>query len=109
VTPLIASLLLLFATAGTPGPSADVVRVDGRGAISLAGYDCVAVARSSVVSRVCHDAANDVAVAEVGARYRAYCDVPRPLVDAWLSAPSMGRFHAERLARGHDCPDGAPR
>lgn len=104
MTPLIASILLLFASASMPvGEAAEVALVEGLGPTSLAGFDCVAIARSALVSSVCHDASRGLAIAVVGGRARAYCDVPRALVDAWLAAPSMGRFHAERIESGHRC------
>ncbi|MCA3178793.1 MAG: KTSC domain-containing protein [Burkholderiaceae bacterium] len=103
MTPLIASILLMFATANQPAAAAELVLVDGLGPTSLRGFDCTAIARSALVSSVCHDPSRDFAIAVVGGRARAYCDVPKPLVDAWLAAPSMGRFHAERIEPAHRC------
>ena len=100
---LIAIILTTLAmTLAGPAP-AEVVAVEGLGARSLAGFDCVAISRSATIGRVCHDAARARVLAEVGGRWQAYCDVPRDLVDAWLAAPSMGRFHAQRIATGHRC------
>jgi hypothetical protein len=110
LTPLIASILLLFATSAPPaGGAAEMLMVEGLGATSLRGFECVAIARSALVSSVCHDASRDLALAVVGGRARAYCDVSRPLVDAWLAAPSMGRFHAELIEPAHRCDGSAPR
>jgi hypothetical protein len=110
---LLASLLMMFATAGTPRDApAEVVGTDALGPVSLETFECVSVARSAVVGRVCHDAARRIAVAEVGGRMRAYCGMSRETRDAWLAAPSMGRFHAERVEGSHRCepspPTGAP-
>jgi hypothetical protein len=104
LTPLIASILLLLATPAPPvGEVAEIVLVDGLGPISLRGFECTAIGRSALVSSVCHDATRDLAIAVVGGRTRAYCDVSRDLVDAWLAAPSMGRFHTELIAPAHRC------
>jgi hypothetical protein len=104
LTPLIASILLLLATAALPaGEAAEMVLVEGLGPTSLRGFDCTAIGRSALVSSVCHDPTRDLAIAVVGGRTRAYCDVPRELIDAWLAAPSMGRFHAALVDPAHRC------
>ncbi len=110
MTPLIASILLTLAHAWLPpGDAAEVLLVEGLGPTSLLGFDCVAIARSTVVSSVCHDAATERAIAVVGGRARVYCGVSREHVDAWLAAPSMGRHHAERIAPSHRCDEDASR
>ncbi|HYF60745.1 MAG TPA: hypothetical protein VEA81_17490 [Burkholderiaceae bacterium] len=110
---LLASLMLLVfglrGPAAADVPAAEVVVVEDRGPTSLAGFDCTSIARSAVVTRVCHHAGDAIALAEVRGRWLAWCDVPRALVDAWLAAPSMGRFHAERLAGAPRCPGGRAR
>jgi hypothetical protein len=104
VTPLIASIVLSLASVWLPaGDAAEVLLVEGMGPTSLRGFDCIAIARSTVVSRVCHDAAGERAIAVVAGRARAYCGMSRDRVDAWLAAPSMGRHHAEHVAPSHRC------
>ncbi|RPH46557.1 MAG: hypothetical protein EHM87_01500, partial [Burkholderiales bacterium] len=73
-------------------PSGEVVMVEGQGPVPLEAVECVAIARSATVSRLCHDPARSLAYAEVQGRFRPFCDVDRSLLDAWLAAPSMGRF-----------------
>jgi hypothetical protein len=107
VSALLFALLALL-SGGSPGAaghvSADeVVIVEGIGPVALAGLECTAIGRSSAVTRVCRDATGTRAVAEVAGRTLAYCDLPGGLVDAWLAARSMGRFHAEHLAGRHAC------
>ena len=110
MTPLIASIVLMLASAWLPaGDAAEVLLVEGLGPTSLRGFDCVAVARSAVVSSVCHDAMGERAIAVVGGRARIYCGMSRERVDAWLAAPSMGRFHAEHVAPSHRCDGPAAR
>jgi threonine dehydrogenase-like Zn-dependent dehydrogenase len=82
---------------------AEVVHVEGRGPIALAAFECVSIGRSATVTRVCRDADGRRAIAEIDGRHRAYCDLPAGLIDAWLGARSMGRFHAAHLAGRHDC------
>lgn len=89
--------------AGGPSPATEPVMVTGHGAVDLAGFDCIFIGRSARVSRLCHDARRDIAIAEIGGRQVAYCDISRALVDAWQAAPSMGRFHAALIDRHHRC------
>jgi hypothetical protein len=108
VTPLIASIVLMFAHVWLPaGEAAEVLRVEGLGPTSLRGFDCVAIARSALVSNVCHDAAGERAIAVIAGRARIYCGVSRERFDDWLAAPSMGRFHAERIEPSHRCDERA--
>jgi hypothetical protein len=104
---LLLSLLALL-SGGPPGATGhvaadEVVIVEGMGPVALAGLECIAIGRSSAVGRVCRDATGTRAVAQVGGRTLAYCDLPEGLVAAWLDARSMGRFHAEHLAGRHAC------
>ena len=108
MTPLIASIVLMLASTWLPaGGTAEVLLVEGLGPTSLQGFDCVAIARSTVVSSVCHDPLRERAIAVVGGRARAYCGVTRERVDDWLAAPSMGRYHAERIEPSHRCDEAA--
>jgi hypothetical protein len=107
MTSLIISLgMLLIAGWLQPSggaPVSETLMVSGHGATDLAGFDCILIGRSVRVSRVCHDAVRNIAIAEIGGRNVAYCDMTRDLVDAWLAAPSMGRFHAALLDGRHRC------
>ena len=87
----------------TAAPRGELVLVEGLGPTRLEGFDCTAIARSATVGRLCHDPERRLVLAEVGGRFRPFCDVDRSLLDAWLAAPSMGRFLSERLATGHGC------
>jgi hypothetical protein len=84
-------------------PGAESVMVAGRGEVNLAGFDCILIGRSARVTRVCHHADRDIAIAEIGGRHVAFCDISRAVVDAWLAAPSMGSFHAVLLDGPHRC------
>jgi hypothetical protein len=84
-------------------PAAESVMVAGHGAVDLTGFECIFIGRSARVSRLCHDAVRDMAIAEIGGRHVLFCDMTRELVDAWLAAPSMGRFHAALLDGHHRC------
>jgi hypothetical protein len=103
---LVGLLALLHGTSPAGGghvAAAEVVIVEGIGPVALAGLECIAIGRSSAVTRICRDASGERAVAEIGGRHHAYCGLPEGLVDAWLAASSMGRFHVEHIARRHGC------
>lgn len=107
---LIAMWMMWLAVLVPPAapPQADALRgelvmVEGLGPTRLEGFDCTAIARSTTVGRLCHDPERQLALAEIGGRFRPFCGVDRDLLQAWLAAPSMGRFLAERLATGHRC------
>jgi hypothetical protein len=85
------------------GDAGEVVMVEGRGPVALGAIDCVTIARSATLTRLCHDPDRSLAYAEVVGRFRPFCDVDRPLLDAWLAAPSMGRFLADRIEPAHRC------
>jgi threonine dehydrogenase-like Zn-dependent dehydrogenase len=100
--------IVALALAGSPAPArhvapAEVVMVRGLGPVGLAAFECRSIARSVAVTRVCRDPDGRRAVAEIGGRHLAYCNLPDGLVDAWLAAPSMGRYHAAHLAGRHAC------
>jgi hypothetical protein len=71
---------------------AETVDVEDRGPVDLTAFDCHDITRSSVISRVCYDAENRRMLVERHAVYRQYCDLPKDTLDAFLNAPSMGRF-----------------
>ena len=71
---------------------AETVDVEDRGSVDLRAFDCHDITRSSVISRVCYDAENRRMLVQRHAVYRQYCDLPKDTLDAFLNAPSMGRF-----------------
>ena len=86
----IAFILALIFTA--PWQEAEVVDVKDRGAVDLKPFNCQDITRSSVISRVCYDAQSRSMLVQRHAVYRQYCDLPKDTLDAFLNAPSMGRF-----------------
>jgi len=86
----LAFILALLFTA--PWEAAEIVDVQDRGAVDLKPFDCQDISRSSVISRVCYDTASRRMLVQRHAVYQQYCDLPKDTLDAFLSAPSMGRF-----------------
>jgi hypothetical protein len=86
----LAFILALLFTA--PWEAAEIVDVKDRGAVDLNPFNCQDITRSSVISRVCYNTESRHMLVQRHAIYHQYCDLPKDTLDAFLSAPSMGRF-----------------
>ncbi len=86
----LAFILALIFTANWQ--DAETVAVENRDPVDLTAFSCQDVTRSSVISRVCYDRKSRRMVVQRQAVYRQYCDLPRDTLDAFLNAPSMGKF-----------------
>jgi hypothetical protein len=85
--------LLLLRLAGAGWTDAETVAVEGRGAVDLTPFACQDITRSSLINRVCYDAANRTMIVQVKTAYSQYCGVPEAARDSFLNAPSMGRYY----------------
>ena len=85
--------LLLVGLAGANWADAETVNVERRGAVDLKPFACQDITRSTLVSRVCHNAANRTLIVQVNSVYSQYCDVPEATRDGFLNAPSMGQYY----------------
>ena len=86
----LAFILALIFTANWQ--EAETVDVKDRGPVDLRAFDCHDITRSSVISRVCYDTESRRMLVQRHAVYHQYCDLPKDTFDAFLNAPSMGRF-----------------
>jgi hypothetical protein len=68
--------LLLLRLAGAGWTEAETVAVDGRGAVDLTPFACQDITRSSLINRVCYDAANPTMIVQLKTTYSQYCGVP---------------------------------
>ena len=85
--------ILLVSLSGAFWTDAETVEVEKRGNVDLKPFACQDVTRSSLVNRVCYDAANRSMVVQVNAAYFQHCEVPPATLDAFLNAPSMGQYY----------------
>jgi len=90
--------IFLVSLAGASWTDAETVDVENRGTVNLKPFACQDTPRSSLVNRVCYDAANRSMVVEVNAVYFQHCEVPQTTLDAFLNAPSMGQYYRARIA-----------
>jgi hypothetical protein len=101
--------ILLVRLAGASWADAETVNVEHRGAVNLAPYACQDITRSSLINRVCYDAAARVMIVQMNAAYSQYCDVPAATRDTFLNAPSMGQYYNANIKRSesegpYECP-----
>jgi len=89
--------LLLLHLAGASWADAEIVDVDHRGAVDLKPFVCQDITRSSLVNRVCYDAAKQTMIVQVKTAYSQYCGVPEVTRDSFLNAPSMGQHYKANI------------
>ena len=90
-----AFILALLFTA--PWEEAEIVDVKDRGAVDLKPFTCQDITRSSVIGRVCYDTESRRMLVQRHAVYHQYCDMPKATLDAFLNAPSMGRYYKANI------------
>ena len=91
----LAFILALLFTA--PWEEAEIVDVKDQGAVDLKPFNCQDVTRSSIINRVCYDAESRRMLVQRHAVYHQYCDLPKDTLDAFLNAPSMGRYYSANI------------
>jgi hypothetical protein len=100
--------ILLIGLAGASWTDAETVEVKDRGAVNLRLFACHDITRSSLVNRVCYDAAKRSMIVQVNSVYFQHCDMPQGMLDSLLNAPSMGQYYRSKIAgagpnRLYDC------
>jgi len=95
---MIRSIAAALAMLSTTPVTTETVDVRGRGPVELASYACTDTPRSSIVQRVCYDAARSHLLVNEGGMYSEYCRLPASTFEAFVVAPSMGRFFRQRIA-----------
>lgn len=84
---------------------AETVNVKYRGPVDLTGFDCLSQP-SSLVWRTCYLVKQQYMVVNLKGTYYHYCRMPGPVVFAWRTADSLGRFYLARIKGEYDCRDG---
>jgi hypothetical protein len=90
--------ILLIGLARACWTEAETVDVEHRGAVDLKPFACQDITRSSIINRVCYDAANRSMIVQVNSRYFQHCDMPQAMLDSFLNAPSMGQYYKAKIA-----------
>lgn len=96
---MVRSVAILLALFWTSPVTTEAVAVHGRSEIDLSAFACTDTPRSTVVQRVCYDLGQRHLVVNVGGSYFEYCRLPFATYQAFVTAPSMGQFYRQRIAR----------
>lgn len=71
----------------------EIVSVEYRGPVDIAGFDCALVGDSSVVNRICYDAGRKYMIINLTGRYYSYCGIDAATVSSLKSAASKGQYY----------------
>jgi hypothetical protein len=83
----------------------ETVDVKYRGIVDLKPFACADTPRSSFIQRVCYDRAQSYMLIDLRGIYYHYCELPAATFDAFMEAPSMGKFHNQNIkGEGPDGP-----
>jgi hypothetical protein len=95
---MIRSVAAALAVLLTAPAVTETVDVGGRGMVDLAPFACSDTPRSSLVQRVCYDAARRYLLVNVRGSYLEHCELPAAIFNAFVVAPSMGQFYRQSIA-----------
>ncbi len=103
---LIIMTVMLVALSLLPkAATAEMVNVKYQGPVDLTPFDCEFVSRSSLIKRVCYDAANQYMIIKLRRTYYHYCEIDVGTVAALRAAESMGRYYSANIkGSGQDGP-----
>jgi hypothetical protein len=79
------------------------IDIGGQGVVDLGTFECRDINRSTIVQRVCYEAAHNTLVVASRGVYDQYCGVPPETYAAFMVAPSMGFFLSRNI---RTAPDG---
>ena len=99
------ALIITAGFAGSTWAKAETIDVKYYGKLDLATFACTDVSRSSFINRACYDKAKRFMVVQLKTVYYPYCEMPTGTYDAFLSAPSMGKYYNANIkGTGQDGP-----
>lgn len=85
--------------------SGETVNVKYRGPVPLDTFTCVHTPESSVIGRICYDEKERYMIVLVRQTYYHYCEVDADMVEAFIGAPSSGKFYNRYIkGTGSDGP-----
>jgi KTSC domain len=96
---LAAALIAVLITAEVRSETVDVKY---RGTVDLKTSECRATPRSSLIQRVCYDRPRRCMVINLTGTHYHYCELPLATFEAFMAAPSMGRYFNQNV-KGYDC------
>lgn len=98
-------LVLVSALAGSAWAWAETIDVKYYGKLDLTPFACTDITRSSFVNRTCYDKAKRFMIIQLKSTYYTYCEMPAATYEAFLTAPSMGKYYNSNIkGTGQDGP-----
>ena len=98
-------LTLVFGVMAAACASAETIDVKYYGKLDLAPLTCTDITRSSFINRTCYDKTKRFMVVQLKSTYYHYCEMPAATYEAFLAAPSMGRYYNANIkGTGKDGP-----
>ena len=106
---MVRALAVLLAQLAAAPIVSETVETGERHLVDLATFECRDITRSTVLQRVCYDAAQQDLIVEIGGVYDRYCGMTADTVERLLGAPSMGQFFNQNIKREaisgrYECP-----
>jgi hypothetical protein len=102
---MIRSILTVLVLLVTTPATSETVDIKYRGIVDLSSFTCTDTPRSSFIQRVCYDEAQTYMLISLRGTYYHYCELPAATFDAFMAAPSMGRFYNQNIkGSGSDGP-----
>jgi hypothetical protein len=97
--------VFLCVLVGSPSAWAETIDVKYYGKLDLTPFACTDITRSSFVNRTCYDKTKRFMVIQLKSTYYPYCEIPAATYEAFLAAPSMGRYYNSNIkGAGQDGP-----
>ncbi|WP_247374502.1 KTSC domain-containing protein [Bradyrhizobium sp. 173] len=91
--------------AATNFAHAETADVKYRGRVDLKPFTCTDITRSSFIEGVCYDKVQSYMLINLSGTFYHYCELPAPTFDAFMIAPSMGKFYNQNIrGSGSDGP-----
>lgn len=99
---IITSIALYAAIGNASITHAETIFVKYRGMVDLSEFSCTDT-ESSFVHRICYKDADQYLIVLLGDTYYHYCEIPRDVVQQWLSTESKGGVYNSNIKGNFDC------
>lgn len=99
------AVLITASLAGATWAAAETVDVKYYGKLDLASFACTDISRSSFINRARYDKSQQFMIVQLKSAYYPYCEMPGATFEAFLRAPSMGKYYNANIkGSGSDGP-----
>jgi hypothetical protein len=92
--------VFVFFLLGTSLQAGELAYVGGGHIVDLQHFTCTDNPASKYLRRVCYDEVEAYLLVELQETWLHYCGVKRPVVSAFISAPSVASFYNSKIRSG---------